>query len=93
LDVGWLRFLVDACDPPEPDECGVVALSSLFELSDAVWVGIRVGDDEDELAPRQLPGAKFPATPGDLGGLRRFWISLRPYSRSTRREQVHSMLA
>jgi hypothetical protein len=57
LDGGWLRFLVDVCGPPEPDDCGVVALSSVFESSDAVWVGIRIGDDDEELSPRQLVGS------------------------------------
>ena len=57
LDAGWLRFLVDACSPPEPGDCGVVALNALFESSDEVWVGIRVGDSDEELSPRQLVGA------------------------------------
>ena len=57
LDGGWLRFLVDACSPPDPEDCGVVSLNSVFASSDEVWVGIRVGDDEEELSPRQLLGA------------------------------------
>lgn len=56
LDGGWLRFLVDACSPPEPGDCGVVPLNGVFEASDAVWVGVSV-DGSDELVPRQLVGA------------------------------------
>jgi hypothetical protein len=57
VDGGWLRILVDVCSPPEPGDCGVISLNSVFESSDAVWVGIRVGLDADELTPRQLVGA------------------------------------
>jgi hypothetical protein len=57
VDGGWLRILIDVCSPPEPGDCGVVSLNSVFESSDAVWVGIRIGHDADELSPRQLVGA------------------------------------
>ena len=43
LDGGWLRFLVDVCSPPEPDDCGVVTLSSVFESSDATLSDSREG--------------------------------------------------
>ena len=57
LDDGWLRLLVEACAPPEFDDCGVIALASLFESSEAVWLGVTVGADDEELEPRQLLGA------------------------------------
>lgn len=57
LDDGWLRFLIDVCSPPEPGDCGVVSLNSVFASADAVWIGIRVGDEDEELSPRQLVGA------------------------------------
>ena len=57
LEGGWLRVLVDACEPPEAGDCGVVPLQTVFAAADGVWVGIRVGDDPDELEPRQLVGA------------------------------------
>ena len=57
LDGGWLRLLIDACEPPEPGDCGLVSLQSVFDASDGVWVGFRVDDDVDELGPRLLIGA------------------------------------
>lgn len=55
LEDGWIRLLVDACDPPDPGDCGVVPLTSLLDASDALWVGISI--DDEELTPRQLVGA------------------------------------
>lgn len=57
VDDGWLRVLVDACELPAPGDCGVIALESVFEGADSVWLGVTVGVAAEELAPRQLVGA------------------------------------
>ncbi len=36
LDGGWIRLLIDACEPPEPGDCGLVSLQSVFDASDGV---------------------------------------------------------
>jgi hypothetical protein len=48
--------MVDACSPPDRHDCGLVSLDSLFDSSDAVWVGVQI-DGSEELSPRQLIGA------------------------------------
>ena len=57
LEDGWLRLLVDACAAPAPDDCGVVSLRAVLDIADSVWIGVRINDDDAELAPRQLIGA------------------------------------
>lgn len=58
VDSGWLRLVVDACAEPPEGDCGAAPLADLLRAEyDGVWVGIRLGDDPDELAPRVRAGA------------------------------------
>lgn len=58
VDGGWLRILVDACAAPPIGDCGAAPLTDLLHgAADGVWVGIRLGDDVDELSPRIQAGA------------------------------------
>lgn len=60
---GWMRLIIDACSLPPDDGsgCGTSTLENLFvasdETGDAVHVGVRIGDDPDELSPRFSIGA------------------------------------
>ena len=60
---GWLRLSVDSCALPEPGPsgCGVISVQEILRAGVAegatVWMGIRLGDDEAEAAPRTRVGA------------------------------------
>ena len=60
---GWLRLSVDACALPEPGPsgCGVVSVQEILRAGvgegATVWMGIRIGEDVAEAAPRTRVGA------------------------------------
>jgi len=74
VEAGWLRVLLDACEAPPDGDCGVAPLNSVIRSAESLYVGLRVGEAESELAPRLVVGATPYAVRADdagtLAGLR-----------------------
>ena len=70
VESGWIRVVLDACAAPDPADCGVQRLDSLFQDADSVLVGMVVGEAADELSPRLVVGAApFAIQAADSGTL------------------------
>ena len=68
VDSGWARVSVDACGTPSVEDCGAVALNTLFADALGLWVGVWV--DGTELGPRIPVGAvPFAVQAGDAQAL------------------------